>query len=102
MLAPVNGLVPPSWGRVPLRYVAVGATIVSLLLLIASHHTRSYLPSWPSRPTPTSSEGDLIPNTVHLVYILPEDATDFTFQFSRKHYHKTSKEPTRLITEAPH
>jgi hypothetical protein len=98
MLPPVKGLVPPSWGRLPLRYVGVGATIVSLLLLIASHHTRLYLPSWPSRPTPTSSEGEVIPNTVHLVYILPEDATDFTFQFSRKYYLKPSKEPTWRIT----
>ncbi|KAH6850487.1 hypothetical protein B0I37DRAFT_396924 [Chaetomium sp. MPI-CAGE-AT-0009] len=83
MLTAAKAFIPPSWGRVPLRYVAVAATFVSLLLVLLSSHRRSYLSAWPSSAPPPAPAGrDVIPNTVHLVYILPDDATDFTFQFS--------------------
>ncbi len=70
--------------RSPFRFVVAGtAVFFCLLLLLLPGHASSYLPTWQARVTnPTSKNA--IPNQVHFVYILPDPAADFTFQFSRK------------------
>ncbi|KAK3901331.1 hypothetical protein C8A05DRAFT_45003 [Staphylotrichum tortipilum] len=64
------------------RVVVVGVAAFFLLLL-ASGHTSSYLPTWPAARVTNSSSKNAIPNQVHFVYVLDDPTKDFTFQFSQ-------------------
>ncbi|KAL2133648.1 hypothetical protein VTI74DRAFT_1963 [Chaetomium olivicolor] len=81
MLTIVNGLISSSRGRSPFRFVVTGTAFFLFLLLLLPGRTSSYLPSWQAPATSVSSK-IAIPNQAHFVYILPDLAADFTFQFS--------------------
>lgn len=83
LLARATGLLSQSLGRLPLRAVVAAAALLSILSLILISHRAdpTYLPAW-AAPNNARPGSDVIPNTVHFVYILADGREEFGFQFS--------------------